>query len=463
MQVLWDQVVTYYLLYSLGGLAILLTLMHMLYKRRSPISMIAWLLFMVIAPYLFVLFYFLFGIRKRTFSEDKSPLFIQTPDKERPVIHPIDTLLRGYAIAPATNDNTLMLYTDAVDAYNEFFAVIRSAEHSIFISTYLLRNDHLTKALFDILIEKSKAGVDVRILTDSLGSMGIYLWRFPLKRLRDAGIRFSFFMPLFSSIFRNRLNLRYHRKIYLIDQKVLFSGGMNLAKEYMSPTRGEEQWIDILYRCEGSMVSNYIDIFDADWKYAEQNASKKIPAVKTSKKGDCELQVIPSGPDVTGDALLETIIYAINRATERIWIVTPYFVPGELILRSLQIARNRGLDVKLITPKESNHLIADLVRSSYIRELQEWNIDIALYEGPMLHAKAVLFDNDAVLLGSVNLDNRSLLLNYEVVTIAYSKEQIDQMDAWMKKLLQNASQQIEPAGSIRRVFENLMRIFALQL
>ncbi len=463
MQVPWDQIVTYYLLYSLGGLAILLTLMHMLYRRRSATSIVAWLLFMIIAPYLFVIIYFFFGVRKRPFNDEKSTLEMYVQEEQTPSVHHIDTFLRSNGIPSSSSDNEMMIYTDSVEAYKAFYKALKEAEDSICISTYVLKSDLVTSELFDLLIEKSNNGVNVRILIDAFGSVGLYLWQAPLKRLKEAGIEFSFFMPLLSFPFQNRLNLRYHRKIYLIDNKVLFSGGMNLAQEYMGSNHTAEYWRDILYRCEGSVVKYYIDIFESDWAFTRQVPERKVSLTSSSYKGECELQVIPSGPDVDSDALLEAIIYAIHKASKRIWIVTPYFVPDELILKSLYIARHRGVDIKLITPKESNHLIADLARSSYMRQLQEWDIDVALYEGPMLHAKAILFDDDAVILGSGNLDNRSLLLNYEVATIAYSKTQIDQIDLWMKELLTNSSFQISPAGKTRRVFENLMSIFALQL
>ena len=459
----WDQVVVYYLLYSLSGLGILLTLIHLLYRRRSAISITAWLLLLIIAPYFFVIIYFLFGIRKRSFNKEKSPLSMHMQKRGTPSVHDIDTLLRSHGIPPSTGDNEFKLYINGVEAYTALFEAIQAAQHSISLSTYVLKNDSVTAELFDLLIKKSQAGVEVRILTDAFGSIGIYLWKRSVKRLAEAGIHLSFFMPLLNLPFQNRLNLRYHRKIYLIDDKVLFSGGMNLAKEYMGPEYTQARWMDLLYRCEGSVVDYYTDIFESDWSYVEEERVEKRVHKHSADRGSCMLQVVPSGPDVSSDALLEAMIYGMHKASKRIWIVTPYFVPDEFILEALQIAYHRGVDIKLITPKESDHLMVNLVRSSYIRELQEWGVDVAFYEGAILHAKAILFDDDAVMLGSVNLDNRSLLLNYEVMSIAYSKKEIHQMDVWMKELLEHSSSDFKPAGKIRRIFENLMRIFALQL
>jgi len=459
----WDYFVSYYLLYSLGGLAILLAVMHMLYRRRSPISMIAWLLLMIIAPYIFLFFYFFFGIRKRSLHKEKAPLAIYSQDDDKDAVHPIETLLCNNGVPASTDDNKLSFYTDATEAYEVLYTALQSAQHSISISTYILKNDTLSRKLFNLLIQKAQAGVDVRILTDAFGSMGIYFWQRPLKRLRQAGVSVSFFMPLFSLPFHNRINLRYHRKIYLVDNEILFSGGMNLAKEYMGPKPLQGHWKDLLFRCEGSMVYDYINIFESDWAYSQELLPKNISAYASDKKGKFKAQVIPSGADVKDDALLEALVYAVHRATQRIWIVTPYFVPDESIFQALRIALNRGVDVKLITPNKSDNLIADLVRSSYIREAQEWGMDIALYTKSMLHAKSILFDDDAVIFGSVNLDNRSLLLNYEVVSIVYSKEPIDDIDRWMKELLKDSTSYIEPANKIVRIIENLMRVFVPQI
>lgn len=463
MQIQWEHFVSYYLLYSLGGLAILLTVMHMLYRRRSPLSMTAWLLLMVIAPYFFVLFYFFFGIRKRSLHKEKASLSIYPQDDEQEPVHPLERLLCNNGVPASTDNNRLSFHTDATEAYEALYTALRSAQHSISISTYLLKNDTVTGELFNLLIQKSQAGVDVRILTDAFGSIGIYLWRLPLKKLRRAGVNVSFFMPLFGLPFHSRINLRYHRKIYLIDNEILFSGGMNLSKEYMGPRPIEGRWADLLFRCEGSMIYDYINIFESDWAYSQKLLSKNISASASIKKGNCKAQVIPSGADVRNDALLEAIVYGIHKASKRIWIVTPYFVPDESIFQALRIALHRGVEVKLITPNKSDNLIADLGRSSYIREAQEWGMETALYTKSMLHAKSILFDDDAVIFGSVNLDNRSLLLNYEVVSIVYSKEPIDDIDRWMRGLLKDTTSYIEPANKIRRIIENLMRVFVPQI
>ena len=292
-------------------------------------------------------------------------------------------------------------------------------------------------------------------------------------------------MPILQMPLRNYINLRNHRKIFLFDRRIVLTGGMNLSAEYLGPLPDPGRWNDLLFLIEGPAVFHYLDIFASDWAYASNLAKTrntwpgrrrkaKTPAMECnttpisldtvpSEHGDTEIQVVPSGPDIDGDALFEALISAIYNATERIWIVTPYFVPATSLQQALIIAHHKGVDVKLITPYESNHFLANVVRSSYMRELMEAGVEVALYKGPMLHAKAILFDDSSAMLGSVNIDNRSLLLNYEVVSFAYSESIISAVSEWMEKLLENSHHEMKPTGTPRRLAENLMRIIAPQL
>jgi cardiolipin synthase len=238
---------------------------------------------------------------------------------------------------------------------------------------------------------------------------------------------------------------------------------MNLSAEYMGPVDKPNYWQDVLFRTQGEATYQYAQIFEDDWAYALGLPLRQATPPNHKHYGDAYLQVVPSGPDIKGDALFEALISAIHTAKERIWIVTPYFIPNESLSYALKIARHKGVDVKLITPKRSNHLMADLSRSSYLRELAENDIELVLYKGNMLHAKAILFDDKVAMIGSVNIDNRSLLLNYEVVSFAYSKTIINEVEGWMQGFIVNADNRMSEASSGRRIVENFMRILAPQL
>ncbi len=455
---------TLYGAFIVGQVLILLTLLHMLSQTRTPTSMISWLLFIAVVPYVAVILYFLIGVRKQPDSISKSSLEIKSCGSESAIeVNSIDGILRSNGIPGVSEHNSFEIITDSVKAFDTMMAEISKAEKSISLSTYVFKDDAMTKLMLDALTQKASQGVHVRVLIDSMGSYALYFFQGALKQLRRAGGEVHFFMPLLRLPYRNHINLRNHRKIYLFDEHTLLSGGMNLTDEYMGPTKSPDQWQDILFKTQGEATYQYAQVFEDDWSYATGQALRQATMPSPEIFGDAYIQVVPSGPDIKGDALYKALISAIHTAKERIWIVSPYYVPGSSLALALRIARLKGVNVKLITPKTSNHLIADLSRSSYMRELAENDIDLVLYKGNMLHAKAILFDDDAAMIGSINIDNRSLLLNYEVVSFAYSETIINEVESWMQGFIDNADKQMPEASKLRRIAENSMRIFAPQL
>ncbi len=449
--------------FIVGEILIVITFLHMLYQRRTPTSMISWLLLMIIVPYFFIILYFLIGVRKRPDRKSKSSLQINSISRPTVEINRIDGILRSNGIAGVSEHNSFELISDSVKAYNTLMNEINDATQSISISTYILKNDAVTRTVIDALIVKASKGVRIRLLIDSLGSYKLYFFQGSLKKLRKAGCEVHFFMPLLRLPYQNYINQRNHRKIYLFDETTLITGGMNLSNEYMGPTKRADQWEDILFKTQGDATYQYAQIFEADWAYASDSTLRTATLPVQKVYGDAYIQVVPSGPDIEGDALFEALISAIHTAQERMWIVTPYFMPDEVLMSALKIAKHKGLDIKLITPEQSDHLITDLSRSSYMRELEENNIDLILYNGNMLHAKAILFDKSAVMIGSVNIDDRSLLLNYEAVSFAYSTTIISEIETWMQRFMTNADTQMPEASKLRRIAENFMRILAPQL
>lgn len=452
-----------YLFFVVGFILFLTSLLHMIYQKRTPTSMIAWLLAIILLPHLAVPFYFFIGNRKRVNKKYKPIVNMHKVYTEPSKDNPIAGILRFSGLPSSSFDNHYEIITDDVKAYEKLISNIRNARSSIYLCTYVFKHDAMTKSLIEELSIKANSGVEVKLLIDTLGSWKLYLNQRPLKKLLQSGAKVTFFMPILKIPFRSYINLRNHRKIYIFDKNAVLSGGMNLTNEYLGSNKDSNRWNDMLYFVQGSCVFDFYEVFINDWNYAT-NEINKIEVFKPSKQyGETVVQVVPSGPDILGDALYEALLSAIFFAKERIWIVTPYFVPDKSLIQALIIAHHKGVDVKLITPKDSNHIVADLGRSSYMRELEDTGIHVALYEGKMLHAKAIMIDEAGVMLGTVNFDNRSLFLNYEIVTIAYSEKLIIDVENWMKSLLKNTTQTMKPATYIRRLGENLMRIFAPML
>ncbi|HKM55224.1 MAG TPA: phospholipase D-like domain-containing protein, partial [Isosphaeraceae bacterium] len=176
--------------------------------------------------------------------------------------------------------------------------------------------------------------------------------------------------------------------------------------------------------------------------------------------GVSQVQVVASGPDVPGDPLYETLVSLIFAARQRIWIITPYFVPDEMLARALNLASRRGVDIRLIVPARSNHLSADLARESYLRELHEAGGQVLLYQPVMLHAKAILLDDQLAVIGSANMDNRSLFLNYEVALFLYTRGEVQAVSDWAFRLQADCLRELPRSGWARELAENVVRLLS---
>ncbi len=430
--------------------------------------MMSWMLAIIFMPFLTVPLYFLIGIRKRENKYTKSTFKLHEthPDHQYNSLNshnPLSSLLEKNGIPSATKGNHYELITSDTQAYERLMEEIEKATESIAFATYVFSYDVTTKKILHALTQKAAQGVRVQLLLDVVGSMGSYIWQKNFQALRDAGGEVAFFIPILSRPFQSYINLRNHRKIYLFDEKRLLSGGMNLSDEYLGEKSERKRWDDVLYYLEGPAVFSFYQVFHNDWNYArglDDTLEFSLPPENVITTGENIVQVVPSGPDIPTDALYEALLATIYGCKKRIWIVTPYFVPDENIVQALIIAKHKGVDVKLITPKHSDHLIADLGRSPYMRELDAIGVDVVLYEGEMLHAKAILFDDLGGMVGSVNIDNRSLFLNYEIVTFAYSEAFIESIESWMKELMKNSTKGMKAPGKVREAVENMMKVFA---
>lgn len=454
-----------YIFIIFSGLLVFSAIWHILYQKRSPTSMTSWILAIVFLPIVSVPLYFIIGIRKRVPRNKKKYVSFLEIKEHAPYSidasnHSILSLLEKNEMPTASKGNTISLITCDIEAYEEMISHIKQAQYSIDICTYVFKFDQTTKVLLELLTSRAKEGIKVHLLLDVVGSLGVYFNQKRFKELRNAGADVAFFTPILNRPFQNYINLRNHRKIYLFDQRKLLSGGMNLSNEYMGIKDDTKRWEDLMYKLEGPAVYNFYSIFQNDWTYATKSEIKEYRQENTKYDGDDIVQVVPSGPDIQTDALYETLLNAIYTAKTRIWIVTPYFVPDENIVQALIIAQHKGVDVKLITPKQSNHFLADIGRSSYMRELDAMGVDVVLYEGEMLHAKAILFDSIGGMVGSVNLDNRSLFLNYEVVTFVYTQKIVNSLESWMEKLMLKSSRGMKTPSKIREAVENIMKVFA---
>lgn len=439
-----------HLLTELGFLLALLLLSRIVRERRSPTSTLAWLMGMVFVPYIAVPLYLLFGGRKMRQRVATKGL-LPANGRGRSAVH---------GVFPQTRGNEVRLIADGEEAYEETLRLIAEARHSIHVATFILGADPTGKAVLAALTARAAEGVQVRLLLDSLGSFHLPAhWLTPLQ---ENGGRIAYFMPMMHLPFRGRANLRNHRKLLLFDGQTAISGGMNIAAEYMGAGQGSHRWRDLAVRIAGPAVADLESVFASDWRFAaRERLDATAPPVCPVEAGpDSRVQIIATGPDVRGDPLRDTLITACATARHRVWAVTPYFVPDDVLIEVLCIAARRQVDVRLLLPRRSNHRMADLARENYLSQLQEAGGKVFLHGSAMVHAKAVLLDREMAITGSANMDIRSLLLNYELGICLYSGPLIAAMEDWMLQLMRDCEERPPHPNATLGLLEGVGRLFA---
>jgi cardiolipin synthase len=287
--------------------------------------------------------------------------------------------------------------------------------------------------------------------------------------LRAAGVQVTRFVSPFSSVLPGRTNLRNHRKLVIADGRRTWTGGRNLAAEYFvgdpSLLHRRTPWIDLSVDFAGPLAHQTQQRFDLDWAFATGKPVSDTPAAgKVGRApGDGSAQLIASGPDQYDDTLYALLVSSCFSASTRILAVTPYFVPDPVLLMALTLAARRKVAVDLVLPRHSNHRLADLARHSALRDLTAAGGRVWLVAG-MVHAKAVIVDADLALVGSANLDERSLFLNYELMVAFFEPGQVDAFARWIEGHRAQAElyRGTRP-GLMRELVEGLVRWLAFQL
>jgi cardiolipin synthase A/B len=452
----------------LGFFLATLLLSRVLRERRSPSSTFAWLLAIGLVPWVGVPLYLVFGGRKlQRMAAKKVPLYVPAFAVPRPV-SPTNTqrILASSGAPPPVSGNRVELLSTGEAAFSSLLELVRGATSSIEVAMFILAGDDAGDPFVDALTERARAGVTVRLMLDAL-----FAFRADKKRLAElqrAGGKVAWFGPVLHLPFRGHTNLRNHRKIVIADGRRAVVGGMNVAREYMGPHAFAGRWRDLSLRIEGPAVADIAAIFAGDWQFASGEAldparSAPAPASDSLAGGDGgsggEAQVVASGPDVASDIIYDALISAVFEARQRIFIATPYFVPDEALARALVLASRRGVDVRVVVPRKSNHLFADLAGAGYLRQVAAAGGRIRCYEPGMMHAKVALVDERIAVVGSANMDMRSLFLDYEIALFLYSPVEIARVSAWFESLSADCGD-LQQASKLRAAAEDLGRLLA---
>ncbi|RMF19619.1 MAG: cardiolipin synthetase [Candidatus Dadabacteria bacterium] len=440
---------------ALGFIGALLILGRSDNELRSRGSRIAWALFLATAPTVAIPMFLLFGNRKFGVVAELA----ERRERERRIArrtygqrdHSLQAVMGRILGQPLSGGNRLELLGCRGEAGAWLLQQIEGAQQKIWIQTYQYLPDASGRKIRDALAARARDGLEVCLLVDDYGAMTAR-HRF-FRPLTAAGGQVRRFNPLIG-VSRMRSNLRNHRKAYIFDERIAASGGINIGDPYL--TDGPRAWEDLAFALEGPAVTGLARLFAADWRRAGGRLDS-AGLRRSPEAGDADVQLVVSGPDRTDDPIFAALITAIYRAEQRVWIVTPYYIPNEELEYALTIAALRGVDVRLIVPRRSNHPLADLARLDHLQNAHRAGCGIFLYQPRMLHSKLALFDDDAVLLGTANLDVRSLFLNFELGVFSYGAASVRAAATLVETYLA-ASEPFAGEKTLHPLSRGLMRI-----
>jgi cardiolipin synthase len=452
-------------------------------ERRPPAVAIGWVLGLIALPYLVLPMYLMFGRRKMPRRQSRRPS-VRSECK-----HWAEDLIESFDLPSAANA-TIRLHADGTESAAALEDLFARAQFSIDICTYILGDDPFGRRCMELMQNCVDRGVKVRLLLDGYGAL--LLPREALRGLEKSGVETAIFSPLFARKTQGPRNLRNHRKMTIVDRGHLWAGGRNLAAEYFITHRGVLPWGDLTFDLSGKVAEAAALQFEADWVAAggkpasaetlemlaagiavatKETGAKDSTTAAAAPRASLErihrctgvAQFLPSGPDQIEDTVHALLIDACFQARERILAVTPYFVPDESLETAMRLAARRGVRIDLCIPAVSNHRLADFVRNRPLRALARAGVKVHLLPA-MNHAKGIVFDNSVALSGSVNLDSRSLLLNYECAVVFYGAAEIEWLADWIGKLMPGA-RAFDPArpNLLRDVAEGLLLSVAYQL
>src|SRR5215470_17243847 len=404
-------------------------------QRRSAAATIAWMLVLVFLPIVGLAIYRFIGPlrleRKKTRRRRTRQLVAEALGAIRALdadsSHGEHAELARVGIntgeAPPLRADSLELYTDGASAYAAIVAAIEAAAHHVHLEYYIWEPDHFGCRLLELLAKRAKEGVRVRLLLDAVGSHR--LRRRHLHLLRDAGAECAWFNEVTLRVFRGRrADFRSHRKIVVCDGRVGFTGGMNIADAHTAEHSGDRAWRDTHLRVVGSAVRALQRTFVDDWYFATERlpvaGPEYFPPRETAPGGRI-VQVLASGPDDAIFPIHRAFFTAINTASTRLYVTTPYFIPDESILTALVSAALRGVDVRLLIPRRGDSRLIDLAARSYLLELLQAGARVFEYLPRFIHAKTMAIDDSLAVVGTANLDNRSFRLNFEVAALVFDE------------------------------------------
>lgn len=436
--VIYSLLVFYFLL-------VIVTVFTVLHERRDPIRALSWIAVIVLLPFVGMVLFVFFGQdyrKQKIFNRKEIKDLKQFENLSYRQLREIDnfsnpevasnrdiiTLLLNNNKSLLTTNNRLEVLNDGGETFSSLIEALKRAESFIHLEYYIFENDVLGGEIAEILKEKAQAGVEVRLIYDDVGSWN--LKRGFIRSLRAAGVQIHCFMPVVFPWFTSKINYRNHRKIAVIDGRVGYTGGLNIADRYLCGTK-YGPWRDTHLKIEGTAVHMLQLTFLTDWYFAtgiQLRDKEKYLALRDEYFGDTAVQIVTSGPDSDWATIMQAYFAAINKATDHIYISTPYFMPGESLLTALKVAALSGIDVRIMLPSRSDSKIVYWASRSYIAELLEARIKVYLYGEGFNHSKIMTIDGHFSSIGTANMDNRSFEDNFEVTAMIYDRKVTERLE-----------------------------------
>ena len=460
------------------------TVFLIIMDNRDPVKTISWVLVIVLIPVLGILIYIYFGqnfAKRKIFSKkefadlnriiklsdnqiiDLHKQEYLNNEKIRKKINIIKLLLNNNK-ALLTQYNKVTILNNGQETFDSVLEELGNAKDHIHIEFFKIMDDGIGNKIKNIILKKAKEGVKVRVIFDDVGS-----WKLTkkyIKTLQRAGIEVNKFMPVNFPFLTSKVNFRNHRKIIVIDGKIGFVGGLNIADKYIHGHKKLGFWRDTHMRLEGEAVSALQIVFIIDWYFVcNQVISEHLRYFPKYLVQDQHLvQIATSGPDSDWASIMQAFFAAISTAEEKIYITTPYFLPNESILTALKTAALSGVDVRIILPEKPDSTIVFWSSMSYINELLKAGIKVYLYTAGFTHAKVLMVDGVFSSVGTANMDNRSFDQNFEVNALIYDTDITKNLENTFLTDLENSKQIIidewQNRSKIRKVKESLSRLMS---